>query len=55
MRTEAREIPFNPKTQLNDAFIESYGAEKKTLDNILEGDRGLPEISCMGESCIFNR
>jgi len=24
MRTEAREIPFNLKTQLNDAFIESY-------------------------------
>ncbi len=24
MRTEAREIPFNPKTQLNDALIEFY-------------------------------
>jgi hypothetical protein len=25
MWTEAREIPFNPETQLNDALIASYG------------------------------
>jgi hypothetical protein len=42
------------KTQLNDALIESYEAEKRTLDNLLEGDRGLPEIGCKGESSILD-
>ncbi len=38
--------------QLNDALIESYRAEIRTLDNLLEDDRGLPEIGCKGESSI---
>ncbi len=33
-------------TQFNDALIESYRAEKRTLDNLLEGDRWVPEIGC---------
>jgi len=32
--------------QLIDALMESYRAEKRTLDNLLEGDRWLPEIGC---------
>ncbi len=34
------------RTQLIDVLIESYRAEKRTLDNLLEGDRWVPEIGC---------
>ncbi len=46
--------PIPPKMQLNDALIEIYRAEKRTLDNLLEGDRGLSEIGCNGESSILD-
>ena len=45
---------FNSKTQLNDALIESYQAGKRTLDNLLESDRGVPEIGSKGKTCIPN-
>ena len=47
-------IGSHPRMQLNDALIESYGVDKRTLDNLLEGDRRLPEIDCKGESSIPN-
>ncbi len=34
------------RTQLNDALMECCRAERRTLDNLLEGDRRLPEIGC---------
>ncbi len=41
---------FHLRTQLNDALIESYRAGKRTFDNLLEGDRRLPERGCKGDS-----
>ena len=42
----------NAKMQLNDALNESYRAVERTLDNLLEVDRGLAEIGCNGKSSI---
>ncbi len=50
----SRGTVFHARMQFNDSLFESYRAKKKALDNLLEGDRGLLEIGCKGESSIPN-